>query len=142
MTSVKNKVFILTQKLYRQWLGISDGRKVALNLMNRIHFPPFGNLSFVFDNFRVEFFVHPIERYTPICINNKLLFQPQFFLKILNLCEKVNNNLTDTLDCLHLGKIAISALLIGSINIIKMNDFALYKKSSSRVKKAALNPYV
>ena len=98
------------------------------NLINGIHFNPFLDLFLVIADFFVEGFVNLVQSNAPVRFDNKLLLEPQLLLEIFNLRKKINDNLADLLDCLHLGKVCFDTNFIRRIQIIEMHHLVLDKE--------------
>ena len=103
MLGIDDQILIQAQKI--------DGRRVrpAFRFVDSVHGDPFINLRFVPDNLCPEGFVDLVQRDASVGLHHEFLLQPQFFLEILDLGEKINNDLTDALDGLYLGKVGLHA---------------------------------
>ena len=119
MLGIDDQILIQVQKI--------DGRRVrpAFRFVDGVHGDPFINLRFVPDNLRPEGFVDLVQRDAPVGLHHEFLLQPQFFLEILDLGEKINNDLTDALDGFHLGKVGLHAGFAAGVQILQMHDLTL-----------------
>ena len=89
MLGIDDQILILPQKI--------DGRRVrpAFRFVDGVHGDPFIDLRLVPDDLRPEGSIDLVQRDAPVGLHHKFLLQPQLFLKILDLGEKINNDLTD-----------------------------------------------
>ena len=82
--------------IVRRWCGFSQIAigKICVSLrnlfFNKSKFHPFAYLLLILDSQRVEFLGNPVESDAVVGFNNEFLLEPQLFLEILKLGQKVD----------------------------------------------------
>ena len=129
MLGIDDQILILTQEI--------DGRRVrpAFRFVDGVHGDPFINLRFVPDNLRPEGFVDLVQRDAPVGLHHEFLLQPQLLLEILNLRKEIDDDFTDALDGLHLGKVGFHTDFAVGVQILQMHNFTLNEEIQLACKK-------
>ena len=122
MFGVNDKILIAAQKINSRQI------RPIVCLVYGVKVNPLVELSFVGNNLRPKGFVDFIQRDTPISCHDEFLFEPKFFLEVLNLREEIDNDSADALDNFNLGKISFYPRFIVGIQILQVHDFAFYEE--------------
>jgi hypothetical protein len=130
------------RKIQEVWQALKLEREghchqVPGNLINGIQFHPFLPLCIICSYFGIEALINLIKGDTPVCLNHKLFLEPQLFLKVLYLRQKVNNGASYLFNGLHLGQVGIYFHFIVGVQVVQVHYLGFYVKIQFPVQETA-----
>ncbi len=134
---IQYQLVILFQKDFCQGVRIGSAEQLTGYFIDGKQSDPFIMLGLVGGNFRVQGFWYPVQCDAVVGFHHKFFLQPQLLLKVLELCQKINQFPGNFPQNLQPGKIGLHHRGIGIADIIQPHDLVFDVKVQLPAQKAA-----